>query len=287
MRGETAGKPLKYAGNGDFRRGTEARIINILEMRMRRRRSALFLRSRGRTTAAARRGAHIRRIRKSPGNARITAFLRPLGPVPEVTAADQEDESFAAHAAIVADAAADCKRGKRANGALERANFRENGAFRRGSVGIRACAGRARRARRGGEPGQNRRRAILHFGQNRFTTNSKQRKKSSGSTLGFSVLGGAAFCYGAAVVIRPVNRLFFPFDVLSIFEMNEVKNVLLLLLRQEAIHGDQIGFLVLQRRTVAGQTLFLLEVLESRIAVILLRSLRTATPKDEIVQRDL
>ena len=88
-------------------------------------------------------------------------------------------------------------------------------------------------------------------------------------------------------MIRPVNRLFFPFDVLSIFEMNEVKNVLLLLLRQEAIHGDQIGFLVLQRRTVAGQTLFLLEVFESRIAVILLCSLRTATPKDEIVQRDL
>ena len=31
---------------------------------------------------------------------------------------------------------------------------------------IEACAGRARRARRGGEPGQNRRRAILHFSQN-------------------------------------------------------------------------------------------------------------------------
>lgn len=172
MRGETAGKPLKYAGNGDFRRGTEARIINNLEMRMRRRRSALFLRSRGRTTAAGRRGAHIRRIQKKPrkrpynGISEAFRWYEPLGPVPEVTAADQEDESFAAHAAIVADAAADCKRGKRANGALERANFRENGAFRRGSVGIRACAGRARRARRGGEPGQNRRRAILHFGQN-------------------------------------------------------------------------------------------------------------------------
>ena len=53
MRRETAGKPLKYAGNGDFRRGTEARIINNLEMRMRRRRSALFLRSRGRTISSA------------------------------------------------------------------------------------------------------------------------------------------------------------------------------------------------------------------------------------------
>lgn len=37
MRGETTGKPLKYAGNGDFQRGTEARIINNLEIRMRRR----------------------------------------------------------------------------------------------------------------------------------------------------------------------------------------------------------------------------------------------------------
>lgn len=166
MRGETAGKPLKYAGNGDFRRGTEARIINNLEMRMRRRRSALFSRPRGHTTAAARRGAHIyaeyEKPRKRPYNGISEAFrwYEPLGPVPEVTAADQEDESFAAHAAIVADAAADCKRGKRANGALERASFGENGAFRRGSAGIRACAGRARRARRGGEAGQNRRRAM-------------------------------------------------------------------------------------------------------------------------------
>lgn len=166
MRGETAGKPLKYAGNGDFRRGTEVRIINNLEMRMRRRRSALFSRPRGRTTAAARRGAHhtqnTKKPRKRPYNGISEAFrwYEPLGPVPEVTAADQEDESFAAHAAIVADAAADCKRGKRANGALERASFGENGAFRRGSAGIRACAGRARRARRGGEPGQNRRRAM-------------------------------------------------------------------------------------------------------------------------------
>lgn len=166
MRGETAGKPLKYAGNGDFRRGTEARIINNLEMRMRRRRSALFLRPRGRTTAAARRGAthtqNTKKPRKRPYNGISEAFrwYEPLGPVPEVTAADQEDESFAAHAAIVADAAADCKRGKRANGALERASFGGNGAFRRGSAGIRACADRARRARRGGEAGQNRRRAM-------------------------------------------------------------------------------------------------------------------------------
>ena len=166
MRGETAGKPLKYAGNGDFRRGTEARIINNLEMRMRRRRSALFFTpTRPHNGGGAARRTHTqntKKPRKRPYNGISEAFrwYEPLGPVPEVTAADQEDKSFAAHAAIVADAAADCKRGKRANGALERASFGENGAFRRGSAGIRACAGRARRARRGGEAGQNRRQAM-------------------------------------------------------------------------------------------------------------------------------
>lgn len=44
--------------------------------------------------------------------------------------------------------------------------------------------------------------------------------------------------------------------------MNEVKNVLPLLLRQEAIHGDQIGLLALQRRAVADQTRRLLMVEE-------------------------
>lgn len=166
MRGETAGKPLNYAGNGDFRRGTKARIINNLEMRMRRRRSALFYAheaaQRRRRGEAHTYTQNTKKPRKRPYNGISEAFrwYEPIGPVPEVTAADQEDESFAAHAAIVADAAADCKRGKRANGALERASFGENGAFRRGSAGIRACAGRARRARRGGEAGQNRRRAM-------------------------------------------------------------------------------------------------------------------------------
>lgn len=78
MRRETAGKPLKYAGNGDFRRGTEARIINNLEMRMRRRRSALFY---AHEAAQRRRGGEAHtyaEYKKSPGNARITAFLRLL-----------------------------------------------------------------------------------------------------------------------------------------------------------------------------------------------------------------
>ena len=59
---------------------------------------------------------NTKKPRKRPYNGISEAFrwYEPLGPVPEVTAADQEDESFAAHAAIVADAAADCKRGKRA-----------------------------------------------------------------------------------------------------------------------------------------------------------------------------
>lgn len=60
---------------------------------------------------------NTKKPRKRPYNGISEAFrwYEPLGPVPEVTAADQEDESFAAHAAIVADAAADCKRGKRAS----------------------------------------------------------------------------------------------------------------------------------------------------------------------------
>jgi len=71
MRRETAGKTLENTReNGDFRRGTEARIINNLEMRMRRRRSALFSRPRGRTTAAdAARRTQYAEYEKSPGNA--------------------------------------------------------------------------------------------------------------------------------------------------------------------------------------------------------------------------
>ena len=68
---------------------------------------------------------NTKKPRKRPYNGISEAFrwYEPLGPVPEVTAADQEDESFAAHAAIVADAAADCKRGKRA---IEEINSTQN-----------------------------------------------------------------------------------------------------------------------------------------------------------------
>ena len=132
MRGETAGKPLKYAGNGDFRRGTEARIINNLEMRMRRRRSALFSRPRGRTTAAARRGAHIRRIRKNPGNARITAFLRLLDGMSRSAPSRKSQQQtkrtgFAALEDSIADEAPEGKRAKRANRALNRAGINSRG----------------------------------------------------------------------------------------------------------------------------------------------------------------
>ena len=121
--------------------------------------------------------------------------------------------------------------------------------------------------------------------ENRFTTKSKQRKKSSGSTLGFSVLGGAAFCCGAAVVIRPVNRFFFPFDVLSIFEMNEVKNVLLLILRQETIHRNQISLFIFQRRAVTGQSLRLLELLDLRAFLSTWSYLCLERSKNQIVER--
>lgn len=128
-------------------------------------------------------------------------------------------------------------------------------------------------------------RRFINGTENRFTTKSKQRKKSSGSALGFSVLGGAAFCCGAAVVIRPVNRFFFPFDVLSIFEMNEVKNVLLLLLRQETIHRNQISLFIFQRRAVTGQSLRLLELLDLRAFLSTWSYLCLERSKNQIVER--
>lgn len=68
--------------------------------------------------------------------------------------------------------------------------------------------------------------------ENRFTTKSKQRKKSSGSTLGFSVLGGAAFCVAALVEICPEYRLFFPGADAAVLVVNQVKNFLLSIHRQ-------------------------------------------------------
>ena len=68
--------------------------------------------------------------------------------------------------------------------------------------------------------------------ENRFTTKSKQRKKSSGSALGFSVLGGAAFCVAALVEICPEYRLFFPGADAAVLVVNQVKNFLLSIYRQ-------------------------------------------------------
>lgn len=68
--------------------------------------------------------------------------------------------------------------------------------------------------------------------ENRFTTKSKQRKKSSGSTLGFSVLGGAAFCVAALVEICPEYRLFFPGADAAVLVVNQVKNFFLSIHRQ-------------------------------------------------------
>ena len=86
-------------------------------------------------------------------------------------------------------------------------------------------------------------------------------------------------------MIRPVNRLFFPFDVLSIFEMNEVKNVLLLLLRQETIHRNQISLFIFQRRAVTGQSLRLLELLDLRAFLSTWSYLCLERSKNQIVER--
>lgn len=75
-------------------------------------------------------------------------------------------------------------------------------------------------------------RRFINGTENRFTTKSKQRKKSSGSTLGFSVLGGAAFCVVALAEICPEYRLFFPGADPAVLVVNQVKNFLLSIHRQ-------------------------------------------------------
>ena len=70
-------------------------------------------------------------------------------------------------------------------------------------------------------------RRFINGTENRFTTKSKQRKKSNGSTLGFSVLGGAAFRIVALVEICPEYRLFFPGVDPAVLVVNQVKNFLL------------------------------------------------------------
>ena len=75
-------------------------------------------------------------------------------------------------------------------------------------------------------------RRFINGTENRFTTKSKQRKKSSGSALGFSVLGGAAFCVAALVEICPEYRLFFPGADAAVLVVNQVKNFLLSIHRQ-------------------------------------------------------
>lgn len=54
----------------------------------------------------------------------------------------------------IADGVQEIKRGKRANGALERANFMKKGAFRPKSAQRGACPGRARRAKMEGKSGK-------------------------------------------------------------------------------------------------------------------------------------
>ena len=62
--------------------------------------------------------------------------------------------------------------------------------------------------------------------------NQNSAKKSSGSTLGFSVLGGAAFCVVALAEICPEYRLFFPGADPAVLVVNQVKNFLLSIHRQ-------------------------------------------------------
>lgn len=68
--------------------------------------------------------------------------------------------------------------------------------------------------------------------------------------------------------------------------MDDVEDVLPLLLGQEPEHGDEIGFDVVEGAPVADEPLFPLRRFEIK-GVSVRRSLRTATPEDEIVKGDL
>ena len=114
------------------------------------------------------------------------------------------------------------------------------GADRRGlgrALAVRGVrGGAAKRGKTGGEQWDKSAKPMglcpINGTENRFTTKSKQRKKSSGSALGFSVLGGAAFCVAALVEICPEYRLFFPGADAAVLVVNQVKNFLLSIHRQ-------------------------------------------------------
>lgn len=81
--------------------------------------------------------------------------------------------------------------------------------------------------------------------------------------MGFTAFGGAAF-FGVPVFdICPVDRLPLAFNVLSIEAKYLVKHILADMDGQEAIHGNEIGFLVIERAPVAKKSLLPFDFLKA------------------------
>lgn len=202
---------------------------------------------------------HTRRMQKPPENRVKTAIPGVIckeGAArrrPGSHSSRPKRTSFAALEDSIADGAANGKGVRRANEALERANFARKPGFLAPigeDVGVRGpCEACEASAQKPGEIGTTQSDIFTvsasacpiarfpgHFRgfrpieaqysnrtQKRFITKSKQRKKSGGSIPGIKALGRAAFFVAAPFGIRPVDRLHLFLNVLFVFEVNKVK----------------------------------------------------------------
>ena len=202
---------------------------------------------------------HTRRMQKPPENRVKTAspgVICKEGAArrrPGSHSSRPKRTSFAALEDSIADGAANGKGVRRANEALERANFARKPGFLAPigeDVGVRGpCEACEASAQKPGEIGTTQSDIFTvsasacpiarfpgHFRgfrpieaqysnrtQKRFITKSKQHKKSGGSIPGIKALGRAAFFVAAPFGIRPVDRLHLFLNVLFVFEVNKVK----------------------------------------------------------------
>ena len=202
---------------------------------------------------------HTRRMQKPPENRVKTAIPGVIckegaaRPRPGSHSSRPKRTSFAALEDSIADGAANGKGVRRANEALERANFARKPGFLAPigeDVGVRGpCEACEASAQKPGEIGTTQSDIFTvsasacpiarfpgHFQgfrpieaqysnrtQKRFITKSKQHKKSGGSVPGIKALGRAAFFVAVPFGIRPVDRLHLFLNVLFVFEVNKVK----------------------------------------------------------------
>lgn len=98
--------------------------------------------------------------------------------------------------------------------------------------------------------------------------------------------GGAASFVAALVGIRPVNRLFFPFYVALVLEVDEVEHLLPMGRRQQPEHSDEISLKARERTPIAKEPLLLLHAGEIKRGLSARSALRSGSPEDKIVQRN-